>query len=161
MGESVLKGRPLTPRGLDECQKCRKTVEEDCIRLGLFERWHAPCLQCAECDQAASILEDAQLPPDAESRAPKRRALPRPDGFTYVASNFVSPNAIEVAHIFCRAHGQRNSVSGFEAVSRLEQFAFLLNVALRRLWDHLRHAGVITAASGRSQIEGLIRVSLI
>ena len=148
VGESVLKGRPLTPRGLDECLKCRKTVEEDCVRLGLFERWHAPCLKCTECDAAASIMEEIQAQSDVDARPPKRRALPRPEGFTYVATKVVSPNAVDVAAVFCRVHAQRNSVAGFEGVSRLEQFAFLLNVALRRLWDHLRHAGVITASSG-------------
>jgi hypothetical protein len=118
------------------------------VRLGLFERWHAPCLKCVECDAAASIMEEVQAPTDVDSRPPKRRALPRPEGFTYAAAKIISPNAVEVTAVFCRLHGQRNSVAGFEGVSRLEQFAFLLNVALRRLWDHLRHAGVITASSG-------------
>jgi hypothetical protein len=125
------------------------------VRLGLFERWHAPCLQCTECDQIASILEEVQSPPDAESRAPKRRALPRPEGFTYIGTTSISPNAIEVTQVYCRTHAQRNSASGFEGVSRLEQFAFLLNVALRRLWDHLRHAGVISAASGEFGVVAL------
>lgn len=142
----MLTGRPLSPRGLDECIKCHKTVEEDCIRLGLFERWHAPCLKCGDCERIASVWEDVQGPSSVEGdpRPPKRRALPRPEGFTYIASNVVSPNAINVGQVYCPDHSKRDSVVGFESVSRLEQFAFLLNVALRRLSDHLRQNGVIS-----------------
>jgi hypothetical protein len=160
VGESVLQGRPLTPRGLDECLSCRKTIEEDCIRLGLFERWHAPCLQCTQCDKVASFIEEFQTPTDPDARPPKRRALPRPDGFTFTASNIISSNAIEVEHVFCQEHSQRENMVGFESVSRLEQFAFLLNVALRRLWDHLRHSGVISSSSGKSAVVYLHRLAL-
>ncbi|KNZ74640.1 Rho-type GTPase-activating protein 1 [Termitomyces sp. J132] len=74
----------------DLCIKCNLTVEEDCVRLGTYQRWHSNCVQCIKCDHA---------------------------------------------HNGCRG--------GFQPVQRLEQYAFLLNVALRRLYLLLKKQGVV------------------
>jgi hypothetical protein len=45
-------------------------------------------------------------------------------------------------------HQRPGCQSGFQAVSRLEQYAYLLNVALRRLYVLLKQRGVIQLSPG-------------
>ncbi|KAJ9117202.1 hypothetical protein QFC20_000346 [Naganishia adeliensis] len=145
VGETVLKGRSLTwLHDLDQCIACGQTVEDDCIRLGLFERWHPRCVRCLECDTSAAVA--IEEPPAQEEGMPKpfvRKPLPKADEFVYEARTMVSINAVEVTTIFCVPHRSNRSRPGFEPVTRLEQYAYLLNVALRRLCEKLQLQGVI------------------
>lgn len=147
VGESVLKGRSLTWLGnLDQCMVCENTVEEDCVRLGLFERWHAKCLRCVECSTTAAV--PIEEPPPPEEGMPKpfvRRPPPKAEEFVYEARTMVSMNAVEVTTIFCVVHRSNRSKPGFEPVTRLEQYAYLLNVALRRLCGKLQIQGIVSA----------------
>jgi hypothetical protein len=47
----------------DLCVRCCETVEEDCVRLGTYQRWHSNCIQCARCGKVARvpITKDQQL----------------------------------------------------------------------------------------------------
>lgn len=141
----MLKGRSLTwMHDLDQCIACGQTVEDDCIRLGLFERWHPRCVRCLECDTSAAVA--IEEPPAQEEGMPKpfvRKPLPKADEFVYEARTMVSINAVEVTTIFCAPHRTNRSRPGFEPVTRLEQYAYLLNVALRRLCEKLQLQGVI------------------
>lgn len=147
VGESVLKGRSLAWLGnLDQCMVCENTVEEDCVRLGLFERWHAKCLRCVECSTTAAVT--IEEPPPPEEGMPKpfvRRPPPKAEEFVYEARTMVSMNAVEVTTIFCVVHRSNRSKPGFEPVTRLEQYAYLLNVALRRLCGKLQIQGIVSA----------------
>jgi hypothetical protein len=58
-----------------------------------------------------------------------KRPPPRTDDFSYVLPGYT---------IYCELHRTNGSEKGFEAVSRLEQYAFLLHIALRRLYVHFR-----------------------
>jgi hypothetical protein len=144
-----LKGRSLTwLHDLDQCMTCGQTVEDDCIRLGLFERWHPKCVRCAECDTSAAII--VEEPPQQEEGTPKpfvRKPPPKADEFVYEARTMVSINAVEVTTIFCVPHRTKRSRPGFEPVTRLEQYAYLLNVALRRLCEKLQIQGVVVTMS--------------
>ncbi|KAJ7899703.1 hypothetical protein B0H13DRAFT_1883791 [Mycena leptocephala] len=47
----------------DLCVKCNQTVEEDCVRLGTYQRWHSHCVQCAVCGKKAA----APMPKEKET----------------------------------------------------------------------------------------------
>jgi hypothetical protein len=49
--------------------------------------------------------------------------------------------------ILCIDHAHPGCRGGFQAVSKLEQYAFLLNVGLRRLYYLLKTRGVLTLSS--------------
>ncbi|GAA5861735.1 hypothetical protein JCM3774_002689 [Rhodotorula dairenensis] len=116
----------------DLCEGCRLTVEEECARLGTSVRWHMPCLRCATCQKVASrdpsgdeiALADFVWA-KADSDAGGRRT-------TYCRS--CAPNA-----------GVDANLDGFEYVTRLEQYAFLLCVALNKLFGRLKQRGVVPA----------------
>ena len=50
---------------------------------------------------------------------------------------------------YCVDHAHNGCRAGFQSVSRLEQYAFLLNVALRRLYTLLKKRGVVPASPGQ------------
>ncbi|KAH7335392.1 hypothetical protein B0J17DRAFT_669953 [Rhizoctonia solani] len=154
-GESPFAG----PAGLamtspsDLCTVCGLTVEEDCVRLGTYQRWHSGCIKCArdECTRNAIAPLPPQLqapekkPDDEEGGSKKVSSVRRPPA---EAGRFVfepkDGEPVTVAVIYCNDHGSVPPCrSGFEAVSRLEQYAFLLNVALRRLFLLLKKRGAI------------------
>lgn len=139
----------------DLCMACNITVEEDCVRLGTYQRWHSSCIQCMTCGkQAAQVV--VKEPPKASSSEgkekddgkekesqPKVSSSRRPPAnvreFVYDESQGEKRTIL----IYCVEHGHSGCKDGFQAVSRLEQYAFLLNVALRRLYVLLKTRGVI------------------
>ncbi|KIY52814.1 RhoGAP-domain-containing protein [Fistulina hepatica ATCC 64428] len=140
----------------DLCVKCNQTVEEDCVRLGTYQRWHAQCVQCAKCGKVAAAPappKPAKPPPsDDTGDAPEklkvstaRRPPPNAGAFVYeVDSMKDTPYFGEVpAVILCTEHAHAACRGGFQSVQRLEQYAFLLNVALRRLYTLLKKQGVV------------------
>lgn len=152
----------------DRCVKCTQAVEEDCVRLGTYQRWHSHCLQCNNCGKAAAVpLPKDPAPPKAaedkdkeKDKADKDPSKPpgtrRPPAnvsiFVYdVESVKETPSFGDVPSlILCTVHAHANCRSGFQAVSRLEQYAFLLNIALRRLYLVLKQQGVIPLSPGMS-----------
>ncbi|KAF9045826.1 RhoGAP-domain-containing protein [Hymenopellis radicata] len=144
----------------DLCVKCNQTVEEDCVRLGTYQRWHSQCVQCAQCGKVAAVpvVKDRAIEEksgDGKETLPKLSTARRPPanvgGFVYevdsrkeVASFGEVPTVI-----LCTEHAHAGCRGGFQAVQRLEQYAFLLNVALRRLYLLLKRQGVVTLTAGR------------
>lgn len=143
----------------DLCVLCHLTVEEDCVRLGTYQRWHSHCIQCGQCGKVAAVPipkdpskavtqgeEGAPGPPAKLSTA--RRPPANVASFVYDSESFVpSASFGDVpTRIYCTEHAQGKCRGGFQAVSRLEQYAFLLNVALRRLYILLRQQGVVPAS---------------
>lgn len=144
VGESVLKGRPPPGRGLDHCVDCDKPIDEGCIRLGLFERWHPGCLRCGHCSKTPQQV----VPPDLGKADPQVRQTTRVNvqllrEFAFESGSNSTRNAITIVNVSCPDHIQPGQEKGFASVSRLEQYAYLLNVALRRLYDHLKEQGVV------------------
>lgn len=151
-GESTLRGSLdedfVPPEG---CGLCRQPVEEDCIRLGMFNRWHPACLICVVCGDKAgqpAITRDEAIASDdgqkdevattalsgTVSVIGNKRSAPRVDEFFYEPVQ-----ALQVPeNIFCLVHRSATCKHGFKVVSRLEQYAFLLHIALRRLYVHFR-----------------------
>ncbi|KAF7308625.1 LIM-domain-containing protein [Mycena chlorophos] len=140
----------------DLCVKCNQTVEEDCVRLGTYQRWHSHCVQCAVCGKKAVV----PMPKEREAiqngeeggtvnGAPKPSTARRPPAnvglFVYeIESRKDTQFFGEVPTvILCTEHAHAGCRGGFQPVQRLEQYAFLLNVALRRLYFVLRKQGVV------------------
>ncbi|KZT65621.1 RhoGAP-domain-containing protein [Daedalea quercina L-15889] len=172
-GESPFAGGPRDP-GLakvnvvnppsDLCVKCGQTVEEDCVRLGTYQRWHSHCVQCSTCGKIAAVPAPKEPAPaksvddkDRDKDTPKLSTARRPPAnvalFIYEVDSVKETNSFGPVPtvIFCTEHGHNGCRSGFQAVSRLEQYAFLLNVALRRLYVLLKKRGVVQLAPAPSQ----------
>ncbi|KDQ18981.1 hypothetical protein BOTBODRAFT_126829 [Botryobasidium botryosum FD-172 SS1] len=181
---------PFSPAGLrntnplptpsDLCLACGQTVEEDCVRLNTYQRWHSQCVKCSTCGKSAAppskdkekekermalALAQAQAEENREGGempevklSSHRRPPANVNDFVFerVGSHGDAPRAI-----YCKAHGHVGCQQGFSPVSRLEQYAYLLNVALRRLFFMLKKKGVMvmpafpaTAAPGTPNAQG-------
>lgn len=154
----------------DLCLDCKQTVEEDCVRLGTYRRWHSACIKCKTCGKVAAAPLPPKEPPakedeekDSKEKQTKvstvRRAPAKVDEFVFEPAPLkegTTSAGVSVAVIFCTEHGHAGCESGFQAVSRLEQYAFLLNVALRRLYLLLKRRGVIPMSPGVSIISNLL-----
>lgn len=151
----------------DLCVKCNLTVEEDCVRLGTYQRWHSNCVRCANCGKVAAAPVPTELAPlknaeekekEKDSQVPKLSTGRRPPAnvawFVYELDSRKDTQSFgEVPTVMlCTDHGHQGCRGGFQAVSRLEQYAFLLNVALRRLYLLLKKQGVVPMSPGEHLI---------
>lgn len=114
----------------------------------MFNRWHPACLICVICGDKAGQPPPAREeisdeghkdesvtgPSGTVSALRVRRQPPRVDEFFYDAVQSYQPPE----NIFCLVHRSPACKNGFKTVSRLEQYAFLLHIALRRLYVHFR-----------------------
>lgn len=135
VGTLVGQGEATT----DLCEGCRLTVEEECARLGTSIRWHLPCLKCNHCGRIAS---KEQIPPDSKDEVYVR-------SFVWAE---MDPEGHGGGATFCKECAKRDrggsledTTDGFEYVTRLEQYAFLLCVALNKLYGRLKQRGVVPA----------------
>ncbi|KAG6857463.1 hypothetical protein H0H87_003530 [Tephrocybe sp. NHM501043] len=157
----------------DLCVKCNLTVEEDCVRLGTYQRWHSHCIQCAQCGKVAAVLVPKEpTPKDGDDKdgkevtkdqAPKLSSARRPPAnvgaFVYEVDSRRETTAFGdvPSVILCTDHAHGGCRGGFQPVQRLEQYAFLLNVALRRLYLLLKKQGVVPlspVATGHDEPSG-------
>ena len=152
----------------DLCAKCGTTVEEDCVRLGTYQRWHSHCIACVTCGKVAAVplpketkeiaLASSKSGDERDPSASKdlsqsskpstqRRPPANVGQFVYDPSSLQStPSFGDVpTRVYCLEHAHQGCKGGFQPVQRLEQYAFLLNVALRRLYLLLRKQGVVPA----------------
>lgn len=167
-GESPFLGAPRDPAlsvvpvvnpPSDLCVKCNLTVEEDCVRLGTYQRWHSHCVHCNMCGKVAAppvpVPSDDKTKEKEKEKAEDSGVTPRittarrppanVDIFVYQVDSVVDTQSFGAVPttIYCTEHAHQGCRSGFQAVSRLEQYAFLLNVALRRLYLLLKKRKVI------------------
>lgn len=139
----------------DLCVKCNQSVEEDCVRLGTYQRWHSQCVICARCGKTATVPTSEPPPPpiangeDPNAISSSRPSVRRPPANTgYFSYDVDSKRETQFFGevpmvILCKDHVHANCRNGFQAVQRLEQYAFLLSVALRRLHYVLKQQGVV------------------
>ncbi|KAF5355304.1 hypothetical protein D9758_005981 [Tetrapyrgos nigripes] len=144
----------------DLCVKCGMTVEEDCVRLGTYQRWHSQCVGCKVCGKVAAVPspskdKEREASGDGSSaltQPPKLSTARRPPAnvgsFMYeVDSMRETPSfGLVPTVILCTEHAHSSCKPGFKAVQRLEQYAFLLNVALRRLYLLLKRQGLVPSS---------------
>lgn len=150
----------------DLCVSCGQTVEEECVRMGINLRWHTSCLKCVGCKRPAArdpnstskksknsapeagATDDENippaLPPPQFSLEVTRRQQDPNNGSTI--SGHGSRHAQNVISPYCPDCATAAAKLGFQTVTRLEQYAFLLRVALIRLLALLKKRGVVPAS---------------
>ena len=113
----------LADQESDLCHKCREPIDDECVKLGQ-RRWHAKHLDCDYCQRnLGETLREA----------------------------FWSE---QEGQVICRdcvegKHHVPDATASFEKVSRLQQYVYLLRVALARLLSVLRSGGTLPHTSGR------------
>lgn len=106
----------------DLCFQCKESVDEECAKVDQ-RRWHKGHLSCNYCQ---TLLGDVL-----------RNALWSP----------------QQSQVVCRrCHEERHeapdAVASFENITRLQQYVYLLRVALARLLSVLRKGGALPHTSG-------------
>ncbi|RDW60245.1 GTPase-activating protein [Coleophoma crateriformis] len=125
--EETTGTRGLAASTSDQCPKCRKPIEDECARSGEW-RWHLACLQCSNCSRdLGQNIEDARYD-------------------------------IVDQKLYCNLPGcgglVPDAVGNFERVTRLQQYVFLLRVALARLLEILRSSGTLPHTSDDPNLNG-------
>ncbi|KAF9168833.1 hypothetical protein BGX20_011155 [Mortierella sp. AD010] len=95
----------------DLCLSCRITIEDECFTLEHQNRWHPKCLVCAGCAKPLASI--------------------------YHDASF-DPSR---GRVYCQQCKTPESQTGFSHVTKLEQYTFLLRVALIRLENLLQLKG--------------------
>ncbi|KAI0383842.1 RhoGAP-domain-containing protein [Hypomontagnella monticulosa] len=114
----------LSANDSDHCTLCRKPIEDECALSG-DKRWHMFCVICVRCDKAlAKNLDQARVHRD---------------------QNIYCTNC--EAQI--EARGQP-----LERITKLQQYIFLLKVALARLLEILRSSGALPHTPEDASING-------
>jgi hypothetical protein len=129
-----------------KCPKCNILVEEDCVRLGTYKRWHSRCIRCKSCRKVAVAVQDKTKDKMQAKDGTARRPPANADFFAYDVDTIVHTQSLGAVPtvIYCIDHARQGCRRGFQAVSRLEQHAYLLWLALRELYVHLKKRGLIT-----------------
>lgn len=99
------------PLATDLCAVCAKTVEDGCLRSELLARWHWECARCAQCHRGVQRPDAA-----ADGEGVPVHAMQYHRGRHALLCTACAPGGVRVA-----------------PVTRLEQYAFLLCIALNRL----------------------------
>ena len=108
----------LSAHDSDQCTLCRKPIEDECTKND-DKRWHLACATCSRCGkELGRSLQDARLN-------------------TYDAKILCNT---------CEPNSPPNATP-FEHVTKLQQYVFLLQVALARLLEILRASGSIPSSS--------------
>jgi len=110
----------------DHCSGCRRPIEDECTRRE-ERRWHLTCLQCANCGrELGQNLEDVRW----------------------------SKNDQRIYCNNCESRVVGGAIGGFGRVTRLEQYVFLLRVALARLLEVLRTTGTVPHTADDPNLNG-------
>lgn len=113
----------LAVHSSDLCTSCRLAIEDECAELE-NKRWHLNCMKCASCGRELGKL-------------------------------LVEASWSELAQqILCPAHIDRvsDAQAGFRYISKLQQYVYLLRVALARLLSRLRSGGALPHTSGKFEL---------
>ncbi|PHH86725.1 hypothetical protein CDD83_9828 [Cordyceps sp. RAO-2017] len=116
--QKTMGGARLSAKDSDHCALCGRSVEDECARCG-DTRWHLACLKCTRCArELGRCLAEARL-----------KLLER--------------------KIYCKACATFGADGSphFEHITKLQQYVFLLKVALARLLDILRSNGSLPYSS--------------
>ncbi|KAL1919216.1 uncharacterized protein VTP21DRAFT_1908 [Calcarisporiella thermophila] len=111
--ERVRERELVVGNASDLCVECHAQVEDSCIKHGTH-RWHAKCFRCSICQrECAAEYEQCVL----------------------------HPTGLQVVCITCASNANiEGAMPGFERVTQLEQFTFLLRIALKNLYNLLNVA---------------------
>lgn len=113
----------LADQQSDICYRCHEPIEDECVRFGQ-RRWHVKHVVCDHCQRSLGEATDDALWSAKEGQ------------------------------VICRdcnseKHHIPDAVAGLEQVTRLQQYVYLLRVALARLLSVLRSGGTLPHTSGK------------
>jgi hypothetical protein len=150
VGTLVGQGEATT----DLCEGCRLTVEEECARFGTSTRWHlGGCLRCGHCGGVAvkepsTSSSSSSVGEDGEEK--KEIGVRDFVWVEDVSGEDEEGRGGRSGTAYCKECAKRErggslegTRDGFEYVTRLEQYAFLLCVALNKLFGRLKQRGVV------------------
>ena len=123
----------LAAEQADLCYWCQEPVDDECLQIGQL-RWHSDHLHCSSCRR--DIAHDQELGKATWSEKEQKAYCS-----TCSTSN----------------QGTADGLTGFERTSRLQQYVYLLRVALARLLSVLRSAGTLPHTSGKHKLISLLR----
>ncbi|KAG0360786.1 hypothetical protein BG005_009866 [Podila minutissima] len=109
----------------DLCLACRVTIEDECYTFNHHHRWHPKCLICSGCA--------------------------KPQASVYYDASFDASRG----SVLCQQCRTPESQTGFSHVTKLEQYTFLLRVALIRLENLLHLKGDESQAEGDPRVRQL------
>ena len=112
----------LADQQSDICHKCKEPIDDECVRMGQ-QRWHKHHLTCDYCNTVLGEDLHNALWSEKEGQVVCRRC-----------------------------HGQgygAGAIEAFEPITRLQQYVYLLRVALARLLKVLRSGGSLPHTSGK------------
>ncbi|KAI1383191.1 RhoGAP-domain-containing protein [Hypoxylon trugodes] len=114
----------LSASDSDHCTLCRKPIEDECALIG-DKRWHLHCVTCARCNkELGRSLDQARLHRDH--------------------------------NIYCTNCENQLEARGqpLERITKLQQYIFLLKVALARLLEILRTSGALPHTTDDASLNG-------
>ena len=126
----------------DLCIKCKLIIDDACVRLGTYQRWHPHCLRCQSCNKAASV-DTGTTQTSSQAQVDASKFFYEPMSIENVPLLGPVPSVV-----YCTDHAWPTSRSGFLPVSRLEQYAYLLMVTLRRLYASLKDPSLASQTFG-------------
>lgn len=112
----------LADQQSDLCHQCKQPIDEECVKLGQ-QRWHKKHLTCEHCQTVLGEELGDALWSGREGRTVCRRCADE---------RGQAPDATE----------------SFERITKLQQYVYLLRVALARLLSVLRSGGTLPHTSG-------------
>ena len=113
----------LADQQSDLCHKCKEPIDDECVKLEQ-QRWHRMHLSCDYCERIVGEALNDALWSEREGQIVCRRCHEE------------------------RGQG-RDAVACFESITRLQQYVYLLRVALARLLSVLRSGGTLPHTSGK------------
>ena len=109
----------------DLCYECQQPIDDECLKVGHL-RWHYKHMQCGKCRREIG----SELPLSGTSWS----------------ENEQKAYCSECA---ARQGNTVNSIGSIEHITRLQQYVYLLRVALARLLAVLRSGGILPHTSGK------------
>lgn len=148
VGTLVGQGEATT----DLCEGCHLTVEEECARMGTSLRWHLPCLTCSICHRPATKEKEPTSSADGSSNSLYLKDFRIEPVISFDDGKGSTANGprLKGGKTYCEGCAPAVVNEGFEYVTRLEQYAFLLCVALNKLYALLKQRGVVPSSPSTS-----------
>ncbi|KAF9879844.1 rho GTPase activator [Colletotrichum karsti] len=123
--QAITGNSRLSAKDSDHCALCNKSVEDECAK-NTDRRWHIACVNCSNCNkELGRRLDEARY-----------NAFDK----TIWCSNCLGVNS--------------EGMPPFEHVTKLQQYVFLLKVALARLLDILRSNGALPRQNDDQNMDG-------
>ena len=113
----------LADQQSDLCHRCKEPIDDECIKRDQH-RWHKNHLMCDYCERIVGDEVRDVLWSEREGQIVCRRCHKE-------------------------RHQGLDAVASFESVTRLQQYVYLLRVALARLLSVLRSGGTLPHTSGK------------